>query len=139
MMRRLVGCVCFCAAVLISGRDSSAATSTPFTGTPVPIPGTVQASDFDNGGEGVAYHDATSGNKGGVYRQTDVDLEASTGGGYDLGWTRVGEWVNYTVSVARTGTYNVTFVVASLGQGGTFHLEMNGANVTGAVAIPDTA
>jgi hypothetical protein len=123
---------------LISGRDSGAATSTPFTGTPAPIPGTVQASDFDNGGEGVAYHDATSGNKGGVYRQTDVDLEPSVGGGYDLGWTRVGEWVNYTVNVARTGTYNVTFGVASLGQGGAFHVEMNGVNVTGAVVIPDT-
>jgi beta-glucosidase len=27
-----------------------------FSGTPVPLPGTVNAENFDNGGEGVAYH-----------------------------------------------------------------------------------
>jgi carbohydrate binding protein with CBM6 domain len=137
-MRRLVDFLCVCAAVMMSLPHPSAATSTPFTGTPAAIPGTVRASDFDNGGEGIAYHDTSAGNKGGVYRQSDVDLEANVAGGYDLGWTKAGEWLNYTVSVATSGTYTATFRVASLGQGGTFHVEFNGSNVTGTVAIPDT-
>ena len=137
-MRRVVRCVCLSAALMMSGRHSAAAASTPWTGTPAAIPGTIKASDFDNGGEGVAYHDSTAGNKGGVYRQSDVDLETSAAGGYDLGWTRAGEWLNYTASVASTGTYTVTFRVASSGQGGTFHVEFNGSNVTGTIAIPDT-
>lgn len=43
---------------------------------------------------GVAYDDATSGNSGGAYRSTDVDIEPTTdtGAGYSVGWTRAGEW-----------------------------------------------
>src|SRR6185295_18383753 len=89
-------------------------------------------------GEGVAYHDTTSGNSLGGYRQTDVDLEASTDGGYDVAKVRAGEWLNYTVSVAAAGTYTVTFRVASQGPGGTFHVAFNGTNVTGMMTVPDT-
>ncbi|HMF93287.1 MAG TPA: carbohydrate-binding protein [Vicinamibacterales bacterium] len=138
-MRRVVSCVCFCAAAaMVSGRPTIAATSAPFTGTAAAIPGTIAASDFDNGGEGVAYHDTTSGNTGGVYRQTDVDLEASTEGGYDLMKVRAGEWLNYTVNIASAGSYTATFRVASRGQGGTFHVEFDGTNVTGAITVPNT-
>ena len=50
---------------------------TPFNGTPVNLPATIQAENFDNGGEGVAYHDNDAANQGGAYRQTGVDVEAS--------------------------------------------------------------
>jgi len=43
--------------------------STPFSGTPVSIidtaPTTIEAENFDNGGEGVAYHDTDTINQGG--------------------------------------------------------------------------
>ena len=51
--------------------------STPFGGTAWTIPGTIQAEDFDDGGEGMAYHDASAGNDGGQYRSSDVDIEAT--------------------------------------------------------------
>src|SRR5262249_16201141 len=51
--------------------------STPFTGTPATIPGTLHAENYDNGGEGVAYYDTTPGNSGGQYRSDDVDIENS--------------------------------------------------------------
>src|SRR5262249_9169657 len=137
-MRRLVRTACFCTAVIISGRHSAAAASTPYSGTPAPIPGTIQASDFDRGGEGTAYHDTTIGNAGGAYRPTSVDLEASADGGYDVEKPRAGEWLNYTVNVASAGSYTAAFRVASLGQGGTFHVEFDGTNVTGAITVPDT-
>ena len=137
-MRRVVACLSLCAAVMMSPGEMAAATSTPFSGSPAAIPGTIKASDFDNGGEGVAYHDTTSGNKGGVYRVTDVDLENNLQGGYDVGWTRAGEWLKYTVQVASSGSYTATFRVASLGQGGTFHVEFNGADVTGPIVVPNT-
>ncbi|PYJ08700.1 MAG: hypothetical protein DME25_00800, partial [Verrucomicrobia bacterium] len=41
---------------------------TPFGGTARSLPGTIQAEDFDDGGEGVAYHDVESANYGGRYR-----------------------------------------------------------------------
>jgi len=102
------------------------------------IPGTILAQNFDDGGEGVAYHDTSPGNYGGAYRQTDVDLEPSTDGGNDVGWIDAGEWLNYSVNVATSGSYAVTFRVASLGRGGRFHLEVNGSNVSGSIAIPNT-
>jgi len=117
---------------------SSSARSTPFSGTPIAVPGTIEAEQFDKGGEGVAYHDTTSGNSGGAFRGGDVDIEAASGGGYDVGWMAAGEWMNYTVNVAASGSYTLAFRVASLGAGGTFHVEANGVNVTGSVAIPDT-
>ena len=112
--------------------------STPYSGAPAAIPGTIQVEAFDNGGEGVAYHDTTSGNAGGAFRSTDVDLEAASGGGYDIGWVSAGEWLNYTVNVVAAGSYAVAFRVGVLGQGGTFHLTMNGVDVTGPLTVPNT-
>ena len=105
-----------------------------------PVPGTVQAEDFDDGANGAAYRDTTSGNSGGQYRATDVDIEATsdTGGGYSLGWVFAGEWLNYTVSVAASGTYDLEFRVASSGVGGTFHLEVGGVDKTGPLTVPNT-
>ena len=58
--------------------------STPFGGTPVPLPGTIEAERFDEGGPELAYHDDSSGNSGGAFRSTDVDIEGTSdaGGGY---------------------------------------------------------
>ena len=66
----------------VGGCDRSrrgAATSTPFGGTPAPIPGLIEAENFDDGGEGIAYHDLTTGNTTGQYRQTDVDIATTLG------------------------------------------------------------
>jgi hypothetical protein len=114
--------------------------SSPYGGTPAAIPGTIQAENFDEGGPDVAYRDTTSGNSGGQYRSTDVDIETTrdTGGGHNVGWIAPGEWLRYTVNVGTDGTYDLEFRVASPGGGGTFHLEVNGSNVTGALSVPDT-
>ena len=90
---------------------------TPGPYTSLTIPGTLEAEQYDNGGEGVAYHDTTPGNQGGAYRQDDVDIEQMAGGGYDLCFIRDGEWVNYTVQVATAGDYTATFRAASWGEG----------------------
>jgi hypothetical protein len=114
--------------------------ASPFGGSPVPLPGTVQAENFDNGGSGVAYFDVTAGNRGGAYRTTDVDIEASSdsGGGYNVGWTRAGEWLKYTVNVATAGTYTLQARVAAPSAGGTFHVEFGGVDKTGSLTIPGT-
>jgi hypothetical protein len=123
---------------LVSGGGGSGGSPTPFSGTAAAIPGTIQAENFDNGGQNVAYYDTTAGNSGGQYRSTDVDIENASGGGYDVGWMDVGEWLGYTVNVATAGSYSVQFRVAAAGSGGTFHLEVGGQNVTGPLTVPDT-
>jgi len=114
--------------------------STPFTGTPYPLPGTMEAENFDNGGQNVAYVDTTTGNAGAQHRSTDVDIEGTTdtGGGFSVGWVAAGEWLQYTVNVGTAGTYDLEFRVASPGAGGSFRLEVNGVDKTGALAIPNT-
>jgi hypothetical protein len=114
--------------------------STPFGGTPAAVPGLIEAENFDDGGEGVAYHDTAAGNKGGVYRATDVDIQPTTdvGGGYNVGWTKTGEWLKYTVNVAATATYTLETRVANIGTGATFHVEVDGVDRTGSIAVPDT-
>ncbi|MDB5106413.1 MAG: Branched-chain amino acid transporter, amino acid-binding protein, partial [Fibrobacteres bacterium] len=82
---------------------------------PLKIPGRVQAEDYRIGGEGYGYHDLSAGNAGGAYRKDDVDIQgtADAGGGYNVGWTQTGEWLDYDVNVAIGGTFNVTARLAS--------------------------
>ncbi len=113
----------------------------PYHGTPTALPGLVEAEDFDIGGEGVAYHDLDSGNDGNQYRTSeDVDIEncSDTGGGYNLGWVREGEWTEYTIDVQVPGEYAIDVRVASLSSGGAFRLEFNGEDKTGDVIVPVT-
>src|SRR5205823_2552587 len=100
---------------------------TPYSGSPARVPGTIQAENFDNGGEGVAYHDSGPNNLGGAVRQTGVDIEAASGGGYDVAWIAAGEWTNYTVNVPSAGTYTVQLRVASP-NGGNMHVGFNNAS-----------
>jgi hypothetical protein len=112
----------------------------PYGGTARAVPGTIQAEDFDDGGEGVGYHDSDAMNSGGQYRATGVDVEATAdaGGGNDVGWLSPGEWLQYTVNVGTAGNYDVTFRVASALSGGAMHLQSGTTNLTGSVAAPGT-
>jgi hypothetical protein len=121
----------------------SAATSaeSPYGGTAATIPGTIQAENYDLGGQGVAYNDAEILNQGGQYRTSDgVDIEATTdaGGGYDVGWTNAGEWMKYTVNVSTTGVYTLQVRLASPNTGETLHVESDGVNISGTVTVPNT-
>jgi hypothetical protein len=79
------------------------------------VPGRIEAENYDTGGEGVGYHDTTPGNTGGKYRNGDVDIEVTSdvGGGYNVGWTDVGEWLAYTVSVSDGGRFAASARIAS--------------------------
>jgi hypothetical protein len=111
-----------------------------YSGTPASIPGTIQAENFDTGGDGNGYHDTEATNFGGAYRTEGVDLSGCSDGAgcYTIGWTQPGEWLLYTVSVPYAGTYTLQARVASAGSGGTFHVELNGTNKTGTLTVPNT-
>jgi len=113
----------------------------PFSGTPYSIPGKVEAENYNTGGNGVAYgNTGSTTNQGGQYRSDGVGIEATTdtGGGFDVGWTATGEWLKYTVNVTTSGTYTFDFRIASANTGSALHLEVDGANVTGSLTIPNT-
>ncbi|MFC4033909.1 glycoside hydrolase family 3 C-terminal domain-containing protein [Streptomyces polygonati] len=137
-------------ALSLAGVHSSAyaAAEAAFGGTPAPVPGTVQAANYDTGGQGVAYSVVTANGSANSYRSDGVDLENTAdtqdttpaGGAYDVGWITAGQWFKYTVQVATAGNYSVAFRVASpYGITDALHIANSaGTNLTGAVAVPNT-
>lgn len=109
---------------------------------PFPIPGTIGVENFNQGGEGVGYHDRDSRNNGGRYRLTEgVDIEQDHEGGYDVGWTNPGEWMAYTVNVLHSGMYYIDARVGSPGNpngGHNFHFEFDGKTVGDTLTCPNT-
>jgi chitinase len=132
------GAVKTSSAVSITVTTSSS--QAPYGGTAASIPGKIEAENYDTGGQGVAYNDLTAGNSGNAYRTDDVDVQATTdtGGGYNIGWVQAGEWVEYTVNVTTASKYTLSARVAATATGKTFHVELDGVNISGAISIPNT-
>ena len=109
--------------------SSTTTGTTPDGGTALTIAAsgttTLQAENYDLGGQGVAYSDTDASNLGSSYRTDGVDIQGTSdaGGGYNVGWTAKGEWLGYTVNVAQAGTYTIGARVASAPGAAFFHLE----------------
>ncbi len=99
------------------------------------IPGRVECEYYDEGGEGIAYHDTDSVNNGSgklnpangkflnEFRMKEgVDISYTKNHNIDnnpynkvapdsnqlyVGWTQPGEWINYTVRVTETAVYRM--------------------------------
>ena len=117
----------------------------PFKGEALAIPGKIEMEDFDINGVGqgnTTYsetdaedHGATS-NGGKSYREgTGVDIYKKADG-YIVGFNQVGEWLEYTVKVAATGTYTMNASVASANNTSSFKLSMDGKDITEEIAVP---
>ncbi len=94
----------------------------------------IQAEDFDTGGEGVACHDSDSINHGAQYRASEVvDITTcnDTGGGYKVGWTADGEWLEYTILVREPGFYNLALRYATPNSGCAIEVISNVRDTTG--------
>ena len=103
------------------------------------IPGTIEFEDFDNGGAGVAYADATLGNQGGAYRPAEsVDIETKTGGGYSIGRINANEWLEYTVDVKAIGKFTASINYAAIGEGKEAILYVDDTDKSGIISFPST-
>jgi len=142
-MRALMAALLLSLAACASSSSDWPGPSRPYKGKVHAIPGTIEAEDFDEGGEGVAYHDLEPENREKhqpAYRDSGVDLEwrEDASQKFNLGWTRPGEWLVYTVDVKESGSYTIEMMVACDKRGGQFRLEFNGVDKTGPVEVPDT-
>ena len=116
---------------------------TPFHGAPIRLPGGVEAEHYDLGGSGVSYLDSDATNNGNRFRVLEgVDIEVSedAGGGFNVGWIAVGEWIEYTIEVpgddAREFLLDVR--VASPGSNARFGLRFDGVDSNGTIPVPGT-
>lgn len=119
---------------------------TPFGQAPAAIPGKIEVENFDISGVGkdeagnsnASYSEKDSENHGDEkdYRvdAAGVDLYKKATG-IILGYTQAGEWLEYTVDVAETGTYTMFAAVASAG-GSAFSLSMDGKAITETIEVP---
>jgi hypothetical protein len=127
--------MCLVLAYPISGTASAA----------VAVPGTIEAENFDTGGEGVGYHDTTPGNQGNAGFRTGESVDIfrsndSAGGTYIVKNFVAGEWLAYTVDVPSGGGYDIEVRAATHPSfpNSAFRVEVDGVNKTGTVTLPNT-
>ena len=115
---------------------------TPYWGIASAAGAPIQAEDFNQGGNGIGYSTAATSNSGGQYRTAEkvgIEATADTGGGYDVGWTTAGQWLDYTINATYGGTYSISFRISDAQTtGGQFHVNIDGQNVTGTITAPAT-
>jgi len=113
--------------------------TTPYGTKPIAIPGTMEIEFFDRGIEGIAYKDNDSNNRGDAEFRTDCGVDIVNGnGGRVLGYTEVGEWLLYTVTVEREQVYYWTAYVSSGVTGSAFRIYMGDTDITGIIQVPRT-
>ena len=114
----------------------------PFKDMVAEIPGTIEAENFDTGAEGMSFHDSDTKDEGdGKYRTNGGGVDIVKGnGGFAIGYTSSGEWLEYTVDVKEAGTYAFDAVVSSGANNSSFSLSLNTAegisDLTGSIAVP---
>jgi chitodextrinase len=109
----------------------------PYLGSPITIPGKIEAEDFDFGGEGVAYHDAQPENLGGAMRKDEgVDLATAGDGNFYIGWTEINEWQRYTIDVKKEADYDI--IIRTAGGSGTLTLTFANGNKEYTISYPST-
>ena len=118
----------------------------PYGGTDWPIPGTIDAGNYDSfeGGIGqdVSYFDVNSWNEAGSFRSPEyVDAGPTTGEGNTVGWIEGGEWLEYTVNVASGGTYSlgIRYASGNTAGGGPFRVEVDGVTVASNITVGFTS
>jgi regulation of enolase protein 1 (concanavalin A-like superfamily) len=102
---------------------------------------TIQFEEFDHGGRGIAYNDDSTRAGNNKYRQpqtVDISTTNDTGGGVHVMTVKAGEWLQYSINVLTSGIYDFAARVANGVAGGKFRVEIDGANATGAIAVPNT-
>jgi Carbohydrate binding module (family 6) len=129
------------------------------------IPGKLQCEYFDFGGEGIAFHDSDTSNRGSgalnkgmdylsTFRKNEsVDISftkfhnGADNSSFNLvqpeekqlyvGWTEPGEWIKYSVDVKTSGTY-VVGIMYTANDNGQISLSSNDEDISGLLNIPST-
>lgn len=120
----------------------------PYLGLVASVPGTLEAEKYDSGGQGISYNEINqSWEPADIgYRQDgilDVDEQPTTdpsdAGGYHVGYTSAGEWLEYTVDVQTAGDYDISFRLATNDATRTLQLlDENSVDLINGLSVPNT-
>jgi hypothetical protein len=122
-----------------AARDGSGQ-SLPANGAPAAVPGSIQVEAYDQDDEQAGSFLPDDGNGPAGDMDYNYPQVLSMPGNESNDYVPVigGQWLNYTVDIASSGTYTITANVASASAGSTFHVEIDGADKTGPISIPNT-
>jgi len=131
--------------------------SKPWKGERQIVPGRITAAFYDEGGEGIAFHNPAGKNNGsegiGLARdgRYEVGISVTKPGidkfldgtslpfdKYYVGWIVPGEWLNYSVDVKTTGTYQVNMLSSVARDSTAISLSVDGADKTGTIFLKTT-
>lgn len=111
----------------------------------------IQAVNYDLGRNGYAYFDKDTanyrvsgqdgrGNRGGVYRNDGVDIrkDSSRYESYYISDIEDGEWLQYTITVKKAGTYSLALNVATPSDKGSVSVFVNGTKSVNAMPLAAT-
>ena len=114
------------------------APQSPYKGVASVLPGAVEMENYDEGGEGMAFHDSDEQNEGDGYRKDGVDIEEFSKGEYAIGWTKAGEWTEYTLEVKYDDEYTWTAYAASGSDGSSFKLYIDEKAISEAISVKNS-
>lgn len=114
------------------------APQSPYKGVASVLPGAVEMENYDEGGEGMAYSDSDDKNEGKDYRDDGVDIEEFSTGEYAIGWTKAGEWTEYTLEVKYDDEYTWTAYAASGSDGSSFKLYIDDKAISEAISVKNS-
>ena len=107
----------------------------PYNGVATAIPGRLETENYDVGGPGKAYMDKDDVNKEMEYRDDAVDIVKASDG-YAIGYTQEGEWLEYTVNVAKEQDYMLTVRYATKSENAGIKLYVDDVAVTEDIIVP---
>lgn len=129
------------------------------------IPGKIECERYDEGGQDIAYYDTDSINNGsgnlnsddGTYLNTfrikeSVDISYTKAREIDnnpfnivepqmnqlyVGWTKKGEWINYSVEIKQAGTYQLSLMYTANADG-KIAISVDGKDISGPLLVRST-
>ncbi|TCD00347.1 cellulase family glycosylhydrolase [Pedobacter psychroterrae] len=133
-------------------RQPFTAETKPFKVNKINRSAVVQSVDYDLGINGAAYFDLdtadyhvstgknTPGNRGRVYRNDGVDIGRDANGrdNYYVTNFEKGEWLQYTIDVAKAGDYKLVLNFATADSDAAVSATLNGKLFAEAVKLPNT-
>ena len=116
----------------------------PYDSVAVKIPAKIEAEKFDipgtgRGGDAESYNDSESANQGDAEFRTDLGVDIVKGGsGMAIGYTSVGEWLEYTVDVPEDGDYAIKASASTGAESASFCFLADGKAIGDTVKVTQT-
>jgi aryl-phospho-beta-D-glucosidase BglC (GH1 family) len=102
----------------------------PFHDTVPSLPCTLEAEDFDLGGEGIACHSIDTLNGPGYYRpQEAMDIDSLGHNSYALVFSGAGEWAEYSFALDTGGLCELRVRASATQDSATLQVRFNGDNL----------